>query len=248
MRLTVVGCSGSFPGPGSPCSSYLVEHEGYRIVLDMGNGSLGELQRHTDLAAVDAVLLSHLHGDHCLDMCAYAVVRRYFVGSCPPKLPVFGPPGTSGRLAAAYDPFSRDDLRDVFGFARLDVGTRELGPFRATFARVNHPVETYAMRLEAGGAALTYSGDTAESEALVQLARGSDVFLCEATYLHGTEFPPDLHLTGVQAGEHALRAGVGRLLLTHLPPGGDPIRQLGDATQAFGGLTEVVTTGASYDL
>lgn len=247
MRLTVAGCAGSFPGPVDPCSSYLVEHDGYRIVLDLGNGALGQLQRHVDLDAVDAVLLSHLHGDHCLDLCAYAVARRYFLDH-PPRLPVFGPAGTSGRLAAAYDPFSRDDLRDVFAFTRIEAGGRELGPFTITFARVNHPVETYAMRLEAAGRVLTYSADTAPSEALVGLATGSDVLLCEATYPHGTEAPENLHLTGVQAGEHAHRAGVGRLLLTHLPPTGDPARQLGDAGSAFGGLTELVTTGAHYDV
>lgn len=247
MRLTVVGCAGSFPGPVDPCSSYLVEQDGYRIVLDLGNGALGQLQRHVELDAVDAVLLSHLHGDHCLDLCVYAVARRYFLGR-PPRLPVFGPAGTSGRLAAAYDPFSRDDLRDVFAFARIGAGSRELGPFTVTFARVNHPVETYAMRVEAAGRVLTYSADTAPSDALVDLARGSDVLLCDATYSDGDEVPADLHLTGVQAGEHAYRAEVGRLLLTHLPPNADPARQLGDASRAFGGLTELVTTGASYQV
>lgn len=245
MRLTIVGCAGSFPGPAAPCSCYLLEHDGYRIVLDLGNGALGELQRHAALDTVDAVLLSHLHGDHCLDMCTYAVARRYFLTN-PPRLPVYGPAGTSGRLAAAYDPFSRDDLRDVFAFSRIGPGIRELGPFTITFAQVNHPIETYAMRVEVAGRVLTYSADTACADALVDLATGSDVLLCEATYLHGTDFPPGLHLTGMQAGEHAHRAGVGRLLLTHLPPGCDAIRQLGDASRAFGGLTEVVTTGASY--
>jgi ribonuclease BN (tRNA processing enzyme) len=248
VRLTVLGCSGSFPGPGEPCSSYLVEHDGYRILLDLGNGALGELQRHVGLLDVDAVLLSHLHGDHCLDLCAYAVVRRYHPQGRPPRLPVYGPPGTAGRLAAAYDPFSRDDLRDVFAFTRLESGTREIGPFTITFARMAHPVETYAMRVEAGGRTLTYSGDTAPCDALVAVARGSDMLLCDASYHHGDDVPPGLHLTGVQAGEHARRADVGRLLLTHVLPWTDPARQLADAGAAFGGSTELVARAASYQL
>lgn len=248
MRLTVLGCAGSFPGPGEPCSAYLVEHDGYRILLDLGNGALGELQRHVGLLDVEAVLLSHLHGDHCLDLCAYAVARRYHPDGRPPRLPVYGPPGTAGRLAAAYDPFSRDDLRDVFAFSRLENGTREIGPFTITFARVVHPVETYAMRVEADGRTLTYSADTARSDELVTLARGSDVLLCEASYQHGDDVPTDLHLTGAEAGEHARRAEVGRLLLTHVLPWTNPVRQLGDASRAFGGTTELVATGASYQL
>lgn len=247
MRLTVVGCAGSFPGPANPCSCYLLEHDDYRLVLDMGNGALGELQRHTDLREVDAVVLSHLHGDHCLDMCAYAVVRRYFADR-PARLPVFGPAGTSGRLAAAYDPFSRDDLRDVFAFARIATGTREIGPFSISFGQTTHPVETYAMRIAVGGHVLTYSADSAVSDVLADLARDGDVLLCDATYAHGDEVPMGLHLTGVQAGEHARRAGVGRLLVTHLPPDADRARQLDDASRAFGGPTELVTPGATYDI
>src|SRR6266536_1241487 len=127
MRLTAVGCSGSFPGPGSPASCYLVEHEGFRLVLDLGSGALGPLQRHADLLDIDAVLLSHLHADHCLDLCPYVVYRRYHPDGPPPRLPVYGPRGTHGRLAAAYDPISTASLTDVFAFGALEPGEREVG-------------------------------------------------------------------------------------------------------------------------
>src|SRR5580698_10882582 len=85
MRLTIIGCSGSFPGPESPASSYLLEAEGFRLVLDLGNGALGVLQRHASLYDIDAVALSHLHADHCLDMCGYWVARRYGPGGPQPR-------------------------------------------------------------------------------------------------------------------------------------------------------------------
>lgn len=248
MRLTVLGCAGSFPGPGVPCSGYLVEHSGFRLLLDFGNGALGELQRRAGLLDVDAVVLSHLHGDHCLDMCAYAVVRRLHPAGRPTRLPVYGPAGTAGRLAAAYDPFAREGLGDVYSFTKIENGSREIGPFTVTFARVNHPVETYASRVSAGGRHLTYSADTGRSQALVDLAEDSDLFLCEATFLHGEPVPPDLHLTGVEAGEHAYRAGAGRLVVTHVAPWTDAVRQLGDAATAFGGPTELAVTGATYEI
>ena len=101
MRLTVIGCAGSFPGPDSPASAYLVEADGFRMLLDLGNGALGGLQRHAGLFDIDAICLSHLHGDHCLDMAAYWVARTYAPDGPRPRIPVYGPAGTAGRLASA---------------------------------------------------------------------------------------------------------------------------------------------------
>jgi ribonuclease BN (tRNA processing enzyme) len=248
MRLTVIGCSGSYPGPDSACSAYLVEHEGFHVLLDLGSGSLGPLQREVGLLDIDAVLLSHLHADHCLDLCPYVVFRRYRAAGVPPRVPVLGPRGTHGRLAAAYDPTSTDGLTDVFAFRALEPGESEIGPFTLRVDRVNHPVEAFAMRLTAGGRTLTYSGDTGVCDALVRLAAGSDVLLCEATFQDGPDLPPDLHLTGREAGEHAAKAEVGRLLVTHAPPGADAAGIAAAAEQAFGGPTERVTAGAGYDI
>lgn len=248
MRLTVVGGSGSAPGPASAASAYLVEHDGYRLLVDLGSGAFGALQRHLDPADVDAVVLSHLHPDHFLDLCPYVVHRRYGPAGPLPRIPVLGPAGTHERLALAYDPHSRAGLRDVFSFGAVTPGERELGPFRLRFDRVNHPVETHAVRIEAGGRALTYSGDTGISDALVRLAAGSDVLLCEASYSGDAPYPPGLHLSGRQAGEHAAKAGVGRLLVTHVPPW-VPAEPVGaEAAAAFGGPSELVTAGSVHPI
>ncbi len=97
MKLTVVGCSGSFPGPESPASCYLIEHEGTRILLDMGNGSLGALQRYTDIYAIDAVVLSHLHVDHFIDLCSYYVALQYRPDGPADSVAVWGPTDTAAR-------------------------------------------------------------------------------------------------------------------------------------------------------
>jgi ribonuclease BN (tRNA processing enzyme) len=248
VKLTIVGCSGSVPGPASAASSYLVEHDGYRLLLDLGSGAFGALQRHLDPAEVDAVVLSHLHPDHCLDVAPMVVHRRFGAGRALPRIPVLGPAGTHDRLAVAYDPGARGGLRDVFDFAAVTPGERELGPFRLRFARVNHPVPTYAVRVTAGDRALAYSGDTGPSDALVSLADGADVLLCEASFDESAANPPDLHLTGRQAGEHAARAGVGRLLVTHVPPWIDADRAAEAASAAFAGPADLVTAGRAYEL
>ena len=248
MRLTIVGCSGSFPAPDASCSCYLVEADGYRLILDLGNGAFGPLQRYADPYLIDAALISHLHPDHCLDLCGYYVARRYRPQGPVPPMPVYGPPGTANRMARAYDLPPDPGMREVFDFRTLAPGGFDLGPFAVRVDRMNHPVETYATRLEYGGRSLTYTGDTGASEVLVELARGTDLLLCEASFLEGRDLVPDLHLTGRQAGEHAARAGVGRLLLTHIPPWTDAARNLADAKDAFGGPVELARSGAVYKL
>ena len=246
MRLTVVGCSGSGPGPTSPASCYLVEHDGFRVLLDLGNGSFGALQAVADPDTVDAVYLSHLHADHCLDVAPFVVWHRYSGRATKPLVPLFAPVGAERRLALAYDA-DGGGLTDVFDFVPVGAGHLELGPFTAELVRTAHPVECYAIRLTAGGRSLVYTGDTGASAAVVELARDADVLLAEAAHPDVPDLPRDLHLTGREAGEHAAAAGVGRLLLTHVPAWVDAAGQLADARAVFP-AAELVVPGATYDV
>lgn len=248
MRLTVLGCAGSFPGPESACSAYLVEQDGFRLLVDFGSGALSALQRYAGLHAVDAILLTHLHCDHMLDACTYVVVRRYDPAGPLPPLPVYAPAGAPDRIAAAYSQ-EEGPVDDVYTFYGLQPGTFPIGPFTVTVDRVNHPVETYGVRLEAKGGVLTYSSDTAPCDALLRLALGADLFLCEASYLDGVENPPDLHLTGREAGEAATKSGVGQLLLTHLVTAwGSEADTIEAASSSFGGPIEIVRPGSRYEI
>lgn len=251
MRLTIIGCAGSFPSPDSPASCYLVEHEGASVVLDLGNGALGPLARHVDLRAVDAVVLSHLHPDHCLDLTSYYVARAYHPDGPAPRLPVHGPHGTDRRIAAAYRAGPSDNGRGIertFSFSDLDSGPIVIGPFRIVVARVVHPVAAYAIRVEAGGRTIVYSGDTGPAPALVELARGADLALFEASFLSGMSNPHGLHMTAREAAEHATAAGVPRLMLTHLVAWNDPARSLAEAEAEFAGELRLASPGLAVDL
>jgi ribonuclease BN (tRNA processing enzyme) len=246
MRLTVLGCAGSFPGPDSACSAYLVEADGFRLLIDFGPGSLSALQRYAGMHNVDAILITHLHCDHVLDACSYVVVRRYAPDGPYPPIPVYAPAGAPERIAAAYSP-DNGAVDDVYTFYGLQPGSFPLGPFSVTVDRVNHPVETYGVRLEHDGRVLAYSSDTAPCDSLVRLAQGADLFLCEASYLDGADNPPDLHLTGREAGEIANKAGVSRLLLTHLVAAwGSEAATHDAAASAFSGPVDVARPGARY--
>ena len=206
------------------------------------------MQRYTELSTVGAVCLSHLHADHCLDLCGYWVAQTYGPGGPGPRIPVHGPAGTAGRMAQAYGLEEHPGMTEAFDFGPLEPGTREIGPFRVTLAHMNHPVETFGFRVEAGGRTLAYSADTGESAALVDLARGADLMLCEASFLNGPDLPEGLHLTARQAAEHGARAGAGRLILTHLVPWNNQQRTLEEAAPRFPGPLSLATSGLVVDL
>jgi len=250
VKLTVLGCSGSVPGPDSPASGYLIEAEGYRLLLDLGHGAFGALQRYARPSDIDAIVVSHLHADHCIDLTAYIVALRYGgdgfrCGGPDGRIPLVGVPGTRDRLEAAYDPLARKlSLHEIFAFGTATEG--ELGPFQMSYAPMNHPTPTNGVRIQCGDRALVYSADTGESAELVELAHGADVLLCEASVGPDEELIPDLHLSGRMAGEHADKAGVERLIVTHVPPWNSVKGAADEAAAAFHGPVETAHPGAEF--
>ncbi|MFC4335911.1 MBL fold metallo-hydrolase [Salininema proteolyticum] len=252
MKLTIIGCAGSFPAPDTPCSAYLVEAEGFRLLLDYGTGSLGELQKHIDPHTVDAVIVTHLHADHFFDACAYAVMRRYAPDAPDYPVPMYGPAATADRIRQSYGgqgELKSPCMTDVYDFRVLEPGSFELGPFTIRVDRVAHPVETFGVRVEHHGSSLCYTSDTGPCEALERLAAHCDTLLAEASYLEGRVNPPDVHLTGKEAGEFATKAGASRLLLTHLvEPWGSPDATMAESRSAFTGPIDIVKPGDVYEV
>ena len=248
MKLTVIGCSGSVPGPDSAASSYLVTADGFNLVLDLGSGALGSLQRHLAVPEIGAIGLTHLHPDHCMDLCGLYVAARYGPGAPIPRIPVFGPPGTSGRMALAYDLPLDPGMEEGLEFHAWQE-VQQIGPFTIRTAPMVHPVPAFAIRVEHGGKSLVYTGDTGPNDALVELARGADVLLSEAALPDGEPGNPiDLHLSPSDAGEHAKKANVKRLVITHVPPWYDRVTQAEHARRTFSGPVEIATPHAVFDI
>ncbi len=254
MRLTIIGCSGSFAGPESPASCYLVraEHEGrtWNVALDMGAGALGSLQRHIDPRDLDALVLSHLHPDHCIDLCGLYVVQRYHPDGPSDPLPVYGPTGTGKRMSEAYgldDPHAMDsefDYRDLVHGRPVVIG-----PFTITPYAVNHPIEAYGMRVEADGAVLAYTGDTDTCDALTPLMRGASLVLADSAFIEGRDTATGIHMNGASCARAARAAGgVGRLMLTHIPAWNDPEVCRAQAGAQWPGTVELAAPGVTYDL
>ncbi|MDT0443944.1 MBL fold metallo-hydrolase [Streptomyces johnsoniae] len=232
MHLTVLGGCGAWPTAEQACSGYLVEHAGFRLLLDPGYATLPRLLRHTTVDAIDAVLVSHGHPDHCADLNPLLRARG-LSDTPPPALPVYAPHGAvdavlaldrPGMLAGAY---RRHEFRPGDRFA--------LGPFMADTWLLPHFVPNAGIRLTTPEGVLAYTGDTGPSPDIVRLARDADLLLSEATYVHRvpTADAPYL-LTARLAGHYAERAGAARLLLTHLWPGTDPAAATEAAAEAYG--------------
>jgi ribonuclease BN (tRNA processing enzyme) len=251
VKVTVIGCAGSYPGPDSPASCYLVEATDagriWRILLDLGNGALGMLHRYADPLNIDAVFFSHLHADHCLDLCGYYVLRKYHPGGALPPIPVWGPVGVARRMAKAYDLPKDPGMALEFEFHEY-AGTVEVGPLRVEPVRVAHPVPAFGLRVSAQGRTLAYTGDTGPCDALDRLAAGAHLLLAESSFRHGEDNPDDLHLTGREAGEVAARNHLGRLVLTHVPPWYDVADMLVEAGEVFAGELSAAAPGATYDV
>jgi ribonuclease BN (tRNA processing enzyme) len=255
MRLTIVGCSGSLAGPNSPASCYLVQadHEGrtWNLVLDLGSGALGALQRHLDPKDIDAVVLSHLHADHCLDLCGLYVAQKYRPAATPPtRIPVFGPAGTGQRMARAYDMTPPDGMDNEFEFRELvDAQALTVGPFTVTPHLVHHPAQAYGIRVEADGEVLAYTGDTDTCEGLNLLFHDATLALADSAFVDGRDAVQGIHLSGSRAARAAVDAGgVRRLMLTHIPPWNDPAVCRAQAESVWPGEVEVARADAVYEL
>ena len=252
MLLTVLGCSGSVPGPGAAASGYLLTAEGFTLGIELGTGTLAQLQLHGDPFALDALLFSHLHPDHCADVSALTVLRRYHPARPGGRLPVHAPGEAPSRFVAAYSPDAEDraatDLSDTYDFAALATGTVHIGPFEITACRAAHPCEAFSFRIAHHGTTLVYTGDTGWCEAVTELARDADALLSEASWTHAANRPPDLHLSGTEAGRLAAVAGAGRLMVTHVTPWTPVDDVLTEAKAEFPGEITLVRQGEAYRL
>ncbi|WP_208029247.1 MBL fold metallo-hydrolase [Rhabdothermincola sediminis] len=245
LSVTVLGCSGSYPGPGQACSGYLVRADGVNVVLDLGPGALANLQHHIGLHEVDAVVLSHSHPDHWLDLSGLRTATKYALER--EGLAVYGT-AENRKLAESI---SHGGLNPTIDWHEIHDGDElAIGGLRLRFSETEHYVETLAVRVDdpRAGRSIAYSADTGPGWALDRLGRGIDLVLCEATFATDEEGEGVLHLSARQAGAMAASAGARRLVLTHLWPGGDPRRYERIGSEAFGEPVELARTGARYEL
>ncbi|RAV32675.1 MBL fold metallo-hydrolase [Corynebacterium heidelbergense] len=273
MELLVVGCSGSLAGVYSPASGYVLREnprgagggDSQPLLLDIGPGVLGALQSYPEVQISDChLLLSHLHADHCLDFPSLLVWRRFHpTESAQERHKLLAPSITARQLgtAGADHPDAPDDFSDTFEVLAHDAGpssffdattypSTSIGTFNVYSAPAVHATEAYITRIHgADGSSVVYSGDTALTPRLAQIAHGADVLLCEATWGETSEGKPDgMHMSGEDAGLAAAQAGVKHLVLTHIPPWGDGEGALRGARRYFDGELTLARPGMRIEV
>jgi ribonuclease BN (tRNA processing enzyme) len=250
MRLHVLGSSGGYPAPDNPCSGFLLEQEEVRIWIDAGNGTMAAVQRILPLERIDALVVSHVHADHCADLFTLHVALRYRMEGALRK-PLWAPREVWEILPRFLDPSGKGALKleEAFDFHPLEDGSEvDVLGVRFRCARTAHPVETLALRAEAGGRVLAYSADTGPAADLTGLACGADLFVCEACYQDAAMGAP-VHLSARQAADLGRRAGVRQLALTHVWPTLDPQVSLAEARDVAGDVrVELARAGRVFEV
>ncbi|MBS1868182.1 MAG: MBL fold metallo-hydrolase [Actinobacteria bacterium] len=252
MRITVLGKSPAWQDPGGACSGYLVEAGGRCLLLDCGNGVFAKLRAARAFTDVCAVVISHLHADHFMDLIPYAYALAYShqarAAGSRPQLHV--PPGgreTLRRITGAWQ--AEELIEQSFEVHEYDPAAElALDPLRVRFHEVPHFIRTHAVQVSAGGASFTYGADCRPNDAIVQLARDTDLLMLEATLEQPEGEQQRGHLTPAEAGEHARRAAARRLVLTHISADHDAAWAVGEAEREFGGPVELAREGAVYEI
>lgn len=248
MKLTVLGASGTWPAPGGATCGYLVQHEDTNVWLDAGTGTFAKLQEYIPVGDLAAIVVSHGHPDHFVDVvpCFYA---RHYGRMGDPALPFYSPEGFMELASLLVSEGGRNVMAEAFDFRTLRGGEHfQVGPMSVEAFEMTHiGVRALGYRIEAGGTVLAYTGDTGPCDAAVDLARDADLFLAEATYQDASNMMP-FHLSATQAGEVAKAAGATRLMLTHLTPDLDPEVSRREAGATFEGVIDIATQGLAVEV
>jgi ribonuclease BN (tRNA processing enzyme) len=264
MRVTVLGKSPAWQDAGGACSGYLIEDGETVVLVDCGNGVFSKLREHIDYVDVDAVVISHLHADHFLDLVPYAYALTYAPRQQPVPVPpwpgtdaparprLIAPPGSRETFKRIVGSWGPDDLIDnAFEIEEYaEESTPTVGPLRLEFRSVPHFTETFAIHFSStnGGGRLAYGADSRPNDQLCEFVSGADLLIIEGTLPRPERTGVRGHLTPAEAGEHARKAGVKRVVITHISDELDASWARTEAAGAFGGPIDVASEGAVYEV
>ncbi|MCM3767379.1 MBL fold metallo-hydrolase [Neobacillus niacini] len=235
MKLTIIGLWGGYPKKNGASSGYLLEHDGFKLLIDCGSGVLSKMQEAVQPEELDAVIISHYHPDHIADIgvLQHARLIQGFLGKQCPNLPIYG------HIFDDYE-FGKLTYKQITKGIRYDPNqVLEVGPFKVSFIKTDHPVPCYAMRFEADGKVLVYTGDSSFKDEFIDFGKGADVLLCECNFYGNQNGKSAGHMNSFDAGRFAKNAAVNQLILTHLPHYGNLSDLVSEASQEFTGIIKL---------
>ncbi|MFB4475057.1 MBL fold metallo-hydrolase [Oceanobacillus caeni] len=242
MRLTVIGFWGGYPAVDGATSAYLLEKDGYSLLMDVGSGSLSKLQKYKHIADLDAVIVSHYHHDHVADIgvLQYAKLIEYYVTGNDTVLPIYGHAEDSEGFQALSHTYTK-------GMAYSPDEALQIGPFTITFLRTKHPVPCFGMRITDGESVIVYTADSSYQEEWGAFAEGADLLITDCNYYAGSDGSNAGHMNSEEAGRIAAMANVKQLLLSHLPQYGEREKLIKEAKQHFPGEVQLAKEGLIWN-
>lgn len=244
MKLTVIGHWGAYPEANEATSCYLVEHNGFKLVVDCGSGALSQLQNHCQLHEIDAVLLSHYHHDHIADIgpLQYSWLIAHSLKSTEKILPIYGHRFDQVEFEKLFKP------PHVVSHMYDEQSQLQVGPFKVSFFETDHKATCFAIRLEVDGKVIVYTADSSYMANFHQFAKEADLFICETSFYAHQDGKPYGHMNSIEAGTIANDASVKKLILTHLPHFGDHQQLITEAKTAFTGDVFLAQKGLTIEL
>ncbi|WP_042356534.1 MBL fold metallo-hydrolase [Bacillus rubiinfantis] len=231
MKLTVIGPWGGYPKLNAASSGYLLEHNGFHLLIDCGSGIVSKLPNILQPEELDAVIISHYHPDHIADIgvLQHARLIQGYLGKKVPSLPIYG------HSLDNYE-FAKLTYKEITsGIAYNPEETLAVGPFHVSFLKTEHPVPCFAMRIEAANKVLVYTADSAFKEEFIEFASGADLLLCECNFYGNQNGQSAGHMNSIEAGRFAQQSQVKQVVLTHLPHYGNVDQLVSEAAAEFSG-------------
>lgn len=243
LRVTVCGSSGGYAGAGRACAGFLLQSEGCTLMLDIGAGALSNMLRYIEADELGGLAITHMHYDHYSDAYGLCTARRFWETELP-ALPVLAPADAERIIGSPLSERSRPEFMKCIELTAPEDGrTRQIAGFAVRALPAAHVVDGYIFLVEAEGRSVCYSGDTEMCDALVELATGADLLICESTFTSEVPRRAEGHMSASEAGMVAARAQTGSLMLTHLWPTLDGETAVRDAREHFDGPVELAVEG-----
>ncbi len=241
MKLTVIGYWGGYPAKGEASSTYVLEKDGFMLLIDIGSGGLSILQKYKTVSEIDAVIISHYHADHIADIgvLQHAILVQSLLNETDRKIPIYG----HTENEAEFEKLNHDYTvaKEYRPMEALNVG-----PFFIRFLRTSHSVPCFGMRITDGKKTLVYTADSAFQEEWIPFCRDADALVSDCNFYAGQEAAKAGHMTSKEAAKIAQEANVQELILSHLPHFGNHEQLIEEAHQLFTGGISLAYEGYEW--